>query len=43
MNRERQHDELIDLGVVSVETKGPTFGHDDSRNGLIQVTGLNDE
>lgn len=43
MNCERQHDELIDLGAASVETRGPTFGRDDSKNGLIPVTGLSDE
>ena len=39
MNREPQHDDLIDLGAASVETKGPTAGHDDTRHGLIRVTG----
>jgi len=43
MKRELQHEDVIDLGAASVETKGPTFGHDDSRSGLIPVTGLNDE
>lgn len=43
MNDERQHDDLIDLGAASIETKGPNFGHDDTRNGLIPVAGLSDE
>jgi hypothetical protein len=43
MNGERQHDELIDLGAASTETRGPSFGHDDTRNGLIPVAGLSDE
>ena len=43
MNREHEHDDLIDLGAASVETKGPTFGADDRRGGLIPVAGLSDE
>ncbi|WP_197018358.1 benenodin family lasso peptide [Sphingomonas sp. URHD0057] len=42
MNREH-HDELIDLGAASVDTKGTPFGSDDRKGGLIPVAGLNDE
>lgn len=43
MNREENHDELIDLGSVSIETKGSTQGKDDHFAGLIQREGLSDE
>lgn len=43
MNSERQHDELIDLGAASVETKGPTAGVDDTHQGRIPFAGLSDE
>ena len=43
MKREYDHEDLIDLGAASVETKGPTFGADDRRGGLIPVAGLSDE
>jgi hypothetical protein len=45
MNREHQHehDDLIDLGAASVETKGSPFGTDDHKAGLIPVYGLSDE
>ena len=43
MNNEPQHDDLIDLGAASIETKGPTAGVDDSRQGLIPFAGLGDE
>jgi hypothetical protein len=42
MNREHEH-ELIDLGAVTVETKGTPFGADDRQGGLIPVPGLSDE
>ena len=35
MTNERQHDDLIDLGAASIETKGPTFGKDDVLAGQI--------
>lgn len=34
---------LIDLGVASVETKGPTFGKEDVDVGRIPAAGLSDE
>lgn len=43
MNREDFEDELIDLGAVSEETKGPAVGHDDQNGGLILPLGLSDE
>jgi hypothetical protein len=43
MNREHEHDDLIDLGAASVETKGPTVGADDQRGGFILPMGLSDE
>jgi hypothetical protein len=42
MNREYEHEDVIDLGVASVETKGPTVGRDD-HSGLIPFAGLSDE
>jgi hypothetical protein len=43
MNREQEHDDLIDLGAASVETKGTPFGAEDRKGGLIPVSGLSDE
>lgn len=43
MNREREHEELIELGAASSETKGPTAGMDDSQGGLRLWPGLSDE
>jgi|EndMetStandDraft_4_1072995.scaffolds.fasta_scaffold937360_2 hypothetical protein len=43
MKNERQHDDLIDLGAASVETKGPTFGKEDVSAGLIPQAGLTNE
>ena len=43
MNREYAHDDLIDLGTASVETKGPQSGQPDGFGGLIPVAGLSDE
>lgn len=40
MNRENEHDDLIDLGAVSTETKGPFGVPEDSQSGLIPPTGL---
>lgn len=39
---ERLNDELIDLGAVSVETKGPGLGRGDDM-GLQNPTGLSDD
>lgn len=43
MQNERQHDDLIDLGAASLETKGPTAGVDDTHQGLIPFAGLSNE
>lgn len=43
MNREREDDELIDLGAATSKTKGPTAGMDDSQGGLRLWAGLSDE
>jgi hypothetical protein len=43
MNSEREHDDLIDLGSASVETKGGTRGKDDHFAGLVQIEGLSDD
>ena len=43
MNREDDHEDLIELGAVSVETKGSTRGKDDHFAGLVQIEGLSDE
>ena len=43
MNREREHEDLTDLGAASVETKGPTVGSDDNQAGLIPKAGLSNE
>lgn len=43
MNSEVERDELIDLGAVSVETKGPVGVPEDTQNGLIPFAGLSDE
>jgi hypothetical protein len=43
MNNQRQHDDLIDLGAATAETKGPTAGLDDSHVGQIPFTGLSNE
>ncbi len=38
-----QHDELIELGTVAVETKGGPVGKDDHEAGRILAEGLSDE
>ena len=43
MNNERKPDDLIDLGVASSETKGPTFGRDDVLAGQIPAAGLSND
>ncbi len=43
MNREYEHESLIDLGAASAETKGLTAGKDDHQVGLIPFAGLTDE
>jgi hypothetical protein len=43
MNREHQHDDVIDLGTASLETRGTPYGSDDHKAGLIPVAGLSDE
>jgi hypothetical protein len=42
MKREA-HDETIDLGTVSDETRGAIEGFDDHRIGLVKPTGLSDD
>lgn len=43
MKRENEREDLIDLGAATTETRGPTFGVDDHRLGLIPPIGLSDE
>lgn len=43
MTREYEHEELIDLGAASVETKGGPFGVEDVDNTLIPALGLTNE
>lgn len=42
MNREHDHEDLIDLGSASRETKGAVTGRDDHA-GLIPFEGLSDD
>ena len=42
MNREHDHEDLIDLGPASLETKGSVTGRDDHA-GLIPFEGLSEE
>lgn len=41
--KQKNRDELIDLGAVGVETKGTPQGVPDTRGGLIPHSGLNNE
>ena len=43
MDREPENDDLVELGIASSETKGPTVGMDDSQGGLRPWAGLSDE
>ena len=43
MNREYEHEDLIELGVASVETTGLTAGMDDHQVVLIPFAGLSDD
>ena len=43
MDRACEHDDLIDLGVASVETKGASQGTDDHFVGLIKKEGLSND
>lgn len=43
MTPEYEHDELIELGEASAETRGPTLGMDDSQGGLRLWEGLSEE
>jgi hypothetical protein len=43
MEHENDHDDVLELGVASVETKGLTAGKDDHQVGLIPFAGLGDE
>lgn len=43
MNRTKDHEDLIDLGKASVETKGTPVGFEDTGGSLIPQAGLSDE
>lgn len=43
MNRDHEHEDLIDLGAVSVETKGTVGVPDDHEGGQIPFAGLSNE
>ncbi|HEV2595254.1 MAG TPA: benenodin family lasso peptide [Sphingomicrobium sp.] len=43
MNVELEHDDLIDLGTASVETRGSPVGMDDSQGGRNPFPGLSEE
>lgn len=43
MNREDAREDLIDLGVVSTDTKGAHVGINDFENGLQLQAGLADD
>ena len=43
MKNERQHDDLIDLGAASIETKGPAFGKDVVLTGQNPRQGVSNE
>ena len=43
MKHEYDHDELIDLGAASVETKGPGGNVSDTEGNFIPLAGLSDE
>lgn len=44
MNREEQHDDLIDFGIASVETKGGPMGTEDhERTKWMQGVGLTND
>jgi len=43
MNGERGHEDLIELGAASIETKGGAVGYDDYVCSLILPAGLSDE
>ncbi|MDF0491131.1 benenodin family lasso peptide [Sphingobium sp. H39-3-25] len=42
-NDEQQHGDVIDLGAIVEETKGPSGDRDDFVGGLRQTIGLTDE
>jgi hypothetical protein len=43
MKRNRENEELIDLGPATAETKGLASGTDDHSVGLIKFEGLSDD
>lgn len=43
MDREYEHEDLIDLGAVTVETKGTPGVPEDQEGGLILIAGLSNE
>ena len=43
MKRQPEHDDLIELGVASLETRGTPVGMDNSQAGRYPWPGLSDE
>lgn len=43
MSVQYEHDDLIDLGAASIQTKGNPVGMDDSEGGRNPFAGLGDE
>lgn len=43
MDREHRNEDIVDLGAISVETKGPFGVPEDTQAGLIPAAGLNAE
>ena len=43
MKRKQNHEDLIDLGTASLDTKGLASGTDDHSVGLIKREGLGDD
>jgi hypothetical protein len=41
--KNHEQDDLIELGIASSETKGPSVGMDDTQGGLRLWEGLSDE
>lgn len=41
--KNHEPDDLIELGIASSETKGPSVGMDDTQGGLRLWEGLSDE
>ena len=43
MKRDQDHEDVIDLGIASVDTRGLAAGTDDHSVGLIKREGLSDD